>query len=91
MLSITSASRSGPVDRQAISHPISVPIVLIAALLSCVALMIERYPTIDVDAARLALTAAAVDLGPPGSDDQFGAGHVNAFAALRAIAGTRTE
>jgi hypothetical protein len=51
-----------------------------------VALMIERYPTIDVDAARLALTAAAVDLGPPGPDDQFGAGRVNAFAALRAIA-----
>jgi hypothetical protein len=51
-----------------------------------VALMIERYPTIDVDAARLALTAAAVDLGPPGPDDQFGAGRVNAFAALRAVA-----
>ena len=51
-----------------------------------VALMIERYPTIDVDGARLALTAAAVDLGPPGPDDQFGAGRVNAFAALRAIA-----
>jgi hypothetical protein len=51
-----------------------------------VALMVERYPTIDVDAARLALTAAAVDLGPPGPDDQFGAGRVNAFAALRAIA-----
>jgi len=51
-----------------------------------VALMIERYPTIDVDGARLALTAAAVDLGPPGPDDQFGAGRVNAFAALRAVA-----
>ncbi len=51
-----------------------------------VALMVERYPTIDVDAARLALTAAAVDLGPPGPDDQFGAGRVNAFAALRAVA-----
>ena len=51
-----------------------------------VALMVERYPTIDVDAARLALTSAAVDLGPPGPDDQFGAGRVNAFAALRAVA-----
>jgi hypothetical protein len=52
-----------------------------------VALMVERYPTIDAEAARLALTAAAVDLGPPGPDDQFGAGAVNAFAALRAVAG----
>ena len=52
-----------------------------------VALMVERYPTLDAEAARLALTAAAVDLGPPGRDDQFGAGAVNAFAALRAVAG----
>jgi subtilisin family serine protease len=52
-----------------------------------VALMVERYPTLDAGAARLALTAAAVDLGPPGRDDQFGAGAVNAFAALRAVAG----
>jgi len=52
-----------------------------------VALMVERYPALDTEAARLALTAAAVDLGPPGPDDQFGAGRVNAFAALRAVAG----
>lgn len=52
-----------------------------------VALMVERYPTLDADTARLALAAAAVDLGPPGRDDQFGSGAVNAFAALRAVAG----
>jgi subtilisin family serine protease len=52
-----------------------------------VAMMIERNPALDADAARLALMAAAVDLGPPGPDDQFGAGEVNAFAALRAVAG----
>ena len=52
-----------------------------------VALMIERYPTLDAEAARVALTAAAIDLGPPGPDDQFGAGAVNAFTALRAVAG----
>ena len=52
-----------------------------------VALMIERYPTLNAEAARAALTAAAIDLGPPGRDDQFGAGRVNAFAALRAVAG----
>jgi len=52
-----------------------------------VAMMIERNPALDADAARLALMAAAIDLGPPGPDDQFGAGAVNAFAALRAVAG----
>lgn len=52
-----------------------------------VALMVERNPTIEAGSVRLALTAGAVDLGPLGRDDQFGAGRVNAFAALRAIAG----
>lgn len=52
-----------------------------------VALMVERYPALDADAARLALTASAIDLGPPGPDDQFGAGRVNAFATLRAVTG----
>ena len=51
-----------------------------------VALMIERNPSLTASAARLALSAAAVDLGPPGPDDQFGAGRVNAFASLQAIA-----
>ncbi len=52
-----------------------------------VALMVERFPALDADTARLALTASAIDLGPPGPDDQFGAGRVNAFATLRAVAG----
>ncbi|MGB8397705.1 S8 family serine peptidase [Bradyrhizobium sp.] len=52
-----------------------------------IALMIERYPTLDAATTRLALAAAAVDLGTPGRDDQFGAGRVNAFATLRAVAG----
>jgi subtilisin family serine protease len=50
-----------------------------------VALMIERNPSLRASAARLALTTAAVDLGPPGPDDQFGAGRVNAFASLQAL------
>jgi subtilisin family serine protease len=50
-----------------------------------VALMIERNPSLSASAARLALTTAAVDLGPPGPDDQFGAGRVNAFASLQAM------
>ena len=32
-----------------------------------------------------ALMTAAVDLGLPGPDDQFGAGRVNAFASLQAM------
>ena len=52
-----------------------------------IALMIERYPALDAGTVRLALAAAAVDLGPPGRDDQFGVGRVNAFATLRAVAG----
>ena len=52
-----------------------------------IALMIERYPGLDTDRVRRALAASAVDLGAPGRDDQFGAGRVNAFAALRTLAG----
>ncbi len=50
-----------------------------------VALMIERDPSLSPSAARHALTTSALDLGPPGPDDQFGAGRVNALAALRAM------
>ncbi len=50
-----------------------------------VALMIERNRTLTASAARQALTDGAVDLGPPGPDDQFGAGRVNALASLQAI------
>ena len=39
-----------------------------------VALMIERNPALTAAAVRIALTTAAIDLGPPGPDDQFGAG-----------------
>lgn len=52
-----------------------------------VALMIERDPALTAEAARRALTAAAEDLGPPGPDDQYGAGRANALAALGALAG----
>lgn len=50
-----------------------------------VALMVERNPSLSASAARQALTTAAVDLGPPGFDDQFGAGRVNAFGSLQAM------
>jgi hypothetical protein len=52
-----------------------------------IALMIERDPALTADAARRALTATADDLGPPGPDDQYGAGRANAFAAVRVLVG----
>jgi subtilisin family serine protease len=52
-----------------------------------IALMIERDPALTADAARRALTATADDLGPPGPDDQYGAGRANAFAAVRLLVG----
>jgi subtilisin family serine protease len=51
-----------------------------------VALMIERNPALTAAAVRIALTTTAIDLGPPGPDDQFGAGRANALASLQAIA-----
>jgi subtilisin family serine protease len=50
-----------------------------------IALMIERDAGLTADGARRALVATADDLGPPGADDQYGAGRANAFAAVRAL------
>ncbi|HXF55723.1 MAG TPA: S8 family serine peptidase [Hyphomicrobiaceae bacterium] len=50
-----------------------------------VALMLERNPHLSPETARLALTAAANDLGPPGHDEEFGAGRVNAYGSLRML------
>jgi subtilisin family serine protease len=47
-----------------------------------VSLMIARDRALDPAAVRKLLTATARDLGPPGPDDQFGAGLTDAFAAL---------
>jgi subtilisin family serine protease len=52
-----------------------------------IALMIGRNPQLSAEAVRLALVAGAADLGPPGRDDDFGAGRANALSALRAIDG----
>jgi len=51
-----------------------------------IAMMIERSPGLTADAARGALLATADDLGPPGRDEQYGAGRANAYAAVRLIA-----
>jgi subtilisin family serine protease len=49
-----------------------------------VALMLERNPALKPDEVRAILMKTARDLGPPGRDDQFGAGEADAFAAVSA-------
>lgn len=53
------------------------------------ALMSELAPGLSVDRARAALADAAVDLGAPGHDAQFGAGRISASGALRGLSGSR--
>ena len=48
-----------------------------------IALMLERDPKLTNQKIRAALQSGAKDLGPPGTDDQFGAGRVNALAVLK--------
>jgi subtilisin family serine protease len=50
-----------------------------------VALMLERKPDLGHEGVRKALTTTARDLGPKGVDPQFGAGLVDAYAAIRAL------
>jgi hypothetical protein len=50
------------------------------------ALMLERNPALKPDEVRAILMKTARDLGPPGRDDQFGAGEADAFAAVSAAA-----
>jgi len=49
------------------------------------ALMLERNPTLKPDEVRAILMKTAAILGPPGPDDQFGAGEADAFAAVSAV------
>lgn len=48
------------------------------------ALIMERNPALKPNDVRAILTKTARDLGPPGRDDLFGAGEVDAFAAVTA-------
>jgi subtilisin family serine protease len=60
---------------------------LSAAYVSGVAaLMISRSPEITSSDVRAILLSTARDLGPPGRDDQFGAGQVDALSAVSAVA-----
>jgi hypothetical protein len=47
--------------------------------------MLERRPDLGHDGVRKALATTARDLGPKGFDPQFGAGLVDAYAALRSL------
>jgi hypothetical protein len=47
-----------------------------------VALMLERRPDLDMAAVRAILSETAIDLGAKGKDPVFGAGRINAPAAL---------
>src|SRR3984957_11260743 len=49
------------------------------------ALVLARNPSLKPDEVRGVLMKTARDLGPPGPDDQFGAGEADAFAAVSAV------
>ncbi|HTJ35734.1 MAG TPA: S8 family serine peptidase, partial [Dactylosporangium sp.] len=56
-----------------------------AAIVSGVlALIWSKYPGLDADGVVDRLLRTARDAGPPGRDDQFGAGVVDPYAALTA-------
>jgi subtilisin family serine protease len=49
------------------------------------ALVLQRDPRLKPEQVRSILMKTARDLGPPGPDDQFGAGEADAFAAVSAV------
>ena len=49
------------------------------------ALLLERDPSLDPHTIADLLATGAEDLGPPGRDDEFGAGRVNAFSSLQLL------
>lgn len=50
-----------------------------------VALLLEKRPELDLDGVRRLLAGSAVDLGPRGRDPVFGAGRIDAAAALARV------
>jgi len=54
------------------------------------ALVLGRNPALKPDQVRAILKKTARDLGPPGPDDQFGAGEADAFAAVSAVSPAST-
>jgi subtilisin family serine protease len=49
------------------------------------ALLLQRNPMLKPEEVRATLMKTARDLGPPGPDDQFGAGEADALAAVSAV------
>ena len=47
-----------------------------------VALLLEANPSLSVAEVKTALTTSAVDLGPPGPDNDYGAGRLDCYAAV---------
>jgi subtilisin family serine protease len=56
-----------------------------AEVTGVVALLLERKPDLGQEGVRKALMATARDLGPKGFDPDFGAGLVDAYAAIRSL------
>jgi subtilisin family serine protease len=56
-----------------------------------IALMLERSPSLTPERAMMILSETAGDLGKPGRDNEFGAGRVDAVAALEAIVKRASE
>jgi subtilisin family serine protease len=56
-----------------------------------VALLLERNRALDTGAVVDLMTAGAEELGPEGRDEDFGAGRVNAFQALKALERMRAD
>jgi subtilisin family serine protease len=54
---------------------------------AAVALLRQAAPTMTIDQVVATLKATADDLGPAGPDNQYGAGMVDAFAAVRSVLG----
>jgi subtilisin family serine protease len=59
-----------------------------AEVTGIVALLLERVPGLGHEGVRKALMATARDLGPKGFDPDFGAGLVDAYAAIRSLEDT---
>ena len=55
------------------------------------ALVLARNRKLDPAAVRRILTSTARDLGPPGDDDQFGSGLVDALGAVESATPKTTE
>lgn len=71
-----------PDDKYQISSGTSFASAFISGL---AALILQRNPALKPDDVRAILMKTARDLGPPGPDDQFGAGEADAFAAVSAV------